>query len=222
VPPNQAGAATAAIAAGSLDRARRFARRNVIVLAEAVRRGYHIISTEPAAVLSLVREYPALLDDNDAQLIAENISEACTFFRDLHAEGKLQQEMKPLDYTVAYHLPCRLKSLRVGSPGEELLRLIPGLSVLPLEAGCCGMAGTFGMRKTNYRTSIRIGRKLIATMRDPMIDLGATECSACKMQMEQGTSKPAIHPIKFLAAAYGLLPESEGVFSQKSGSLVVS
>ena len=222
VPPNQVGAATAAIAAGSLDRARRFARRNMIVLAEAVRRGYHIISTEPAAVLSLVREYPTLLEESDAELIAGNISEACSFFLNLHAEGKLRLDMKPLDYTVAYHLPCRLKSLRIGSPGEELLRLIPSLSVLPLEAGCCGMAGTFGLRKTNYRTSIRIGRKLIATMRDPMIDLGATECSACKIQMEQGTTKPTIHPIKLLAAAYGLLPDSETMLTKKSGNLVVS
>lgn len=222
VPPNQVGAGTAAIAAGSLDRARRLARRNINVLTEAIQRGYHIVATEPATVLTLVREYPALFDESDADLIAANLSEACSFFRDLHEEGKLKLDMKPLDYTVAYHMPCRLKSLRIGSPGESLLRLIPQLAVLPLEAGCCGMAGTFGLRKTNYRTSIRIGRKLIATMRDPMINLGATECSACKIQMEQGTTKPTIHPLKLLALSYGLLPELEEIFSNPSGQLVVS
>lgn len=222
VPPNQVGAATSAIAAGSLDRARRFARRNVTVLAEAVRRGYQIIATEPAAVLSLVREYPTLLGEYDAELIAENITEACSFFRDLHDEGKLRLDLNPMNHTIAYHMPCRLKSLRVGSPGETLLDLIPGLAVIPLEAGCCGMAGTFGLRKLNYRTSIRIGRKLIATMRDPMIDLGATECSACKMQMEQGTTKPTIHPLKLLAYAYGLMPELEKSLTKKGGNLVVS
>ena len=222
VPPNQVGAATSAIAAGSLDRARRFARRNVTVLAEAIRRGYKIIATEPAAVLSFVREYPTLLDEDDVELIAENIVEACTFFRDMHNEGKLLLDLKPLKYTVAYHQPCRLKALRVGSPGAELLDLIPGLSLIPLEAGCCGMAGTFGLRKANYRTSIRIGRKLITTMRDPMIHLGATECSACKIQMEQGTTKPTIHPIKLLAIAYGLIPELEETLTKKSGNLVTS
>lgn len=222
VPPNQVGAATAAIAAGSLDRARRFARRNVTVLAEAIRRGYHIVATEPAAVLSLVREYPTLLDESDAELIAENISEACTFFNNLHEERKLRLDMKPIEATVAYHLPCRLKALRVGSPGEKLLNLIPSLAVLPIEAGCCGMAGTFGLRKSNFRTSIRIGRKLITTMRDPMIDFGATECSACKIQMEQGTTKPTIHPLKLLAISYGLLPELEATLTKTSGDLVVS
>lgn len=222
VPPNQVGAATAAIAAGSLDRARRFASRNITVLTEAIQRGYHIVATEPAAVLTLIREYPTLFDESDADLIAENISEACSYFRDLHNEGKLRLDMNPIDFTVAYHMPCRLKSLRVGSPGEELMRLIPSLAILPLEAGCCGMAGTFGIRKSNYRTSIRIGRKLIATMRDPMIDLGATECSACKMQMEQGTTKPTIHPLKLLAIAYGLMPELEASLTKQSGNLIVS
>jgi len=69
------------------------------------------------------------------------------------------------------------------------------------------MAGTFGLSAKNYRTSLRIGRALIGRLRDPNLHAGTTECSACKMQMAQGTTKPTIHPIKLLAYAYGLMPE---------------
>ena len=36
------------------------------------------------------------------------------------------------------------------------------------------------------------------------------------MQMEQGTTKPTIHPLKLLALAYGLMPEIELLLSARS------
>ena len=64
------------------------------------------------------------------------------------------------------------------------------------------MAGTFGLKRENYRNSLRAGMPLITAVRDPAIQVGTTECSACKIQMEQGTTKPTIHPLKILAFAY--------------------
>jgi Fe-S oxidoreductase len=69
------------------------------------------------------------------------------------------------------------------------------------------MAGTFGMKRENYRSSLRAGWGLISAMRSPKLQVGTTECSCCKLQMEQGTAKPTIHPLKLLALAYGLMPE---------------
>jgi len=77
------------------------------------------------------------------------------------------------------------------------------------------MAGTFGLLHKNYRASLRAGLKLLAKLRDPNIQAGVTECSACKMQMEQGAAKPTIHPIKLLALSYGLLPEIAGLMSMR-------
>jgi FAD/FMN-containing dehydrogenase/Fe-S oxidoreductase len=207
VPQEQRGAGMAAISCGALDLARRLARRNVAVFAEAVRQGYHVVTAEPAVAVCLQREYPNLLDDDDVRLVAQNSSEVCTYLWRMHTQGRLQLDLKPIHAALGYHMPCRLKALEVGSPGENLLRLIPGLSVHPIEEGCSGMAGTFGLSAKNYRTSLRIGRALIGRLRDPNLHAGTTECSACKMQMAQGTTKPTIHPIKLLAYAYGLMPE---------------
>ena len=72
------------------------------------------------------------------------------------------------------------------------------------------MAGAWGLTQENFKTSIQMGWGLISRMRDGSFDIGATECSSCKMQMEQGTSAPTLHPLKLLALAYGLMPEIRG------------
>jgi Fe-S oxidoreductase len=102
------------------------------------------------------------------------------------------------------------------------LRLIRGVEVRRIERGCSGMAGTFGLKRDNYRASLRAGWGLISAMRDPAIEFGTTECSACKIQMEQGTTKPTIHPLKILALAYGVMPEIESLLSVRGEELVVT
>jgi len=222
VPPEQRQAGTPSIACGALDFARRLAEHNVGILAECVRQGYHVVATEPAAALCLAREYPSLIDDDDARLVAANSSEACSYLWKLHTMGKLQLDLRPINASLGYHLPCHLAALDVGCPGENLLRLIPGLRVSRIEEGCSGMAGTFGLKRENFRNSIRAGWGLITRLRDPRIHAGTTECSTCKMQMEQGTTKPTVHPIKLLALAYGLMPEVGRLLSASGEELTVT
>lgn len=222
VHPEQTQSGMAMVSLGAVERARRVAARNVAILAEAVRQGYSIVASEPSAALCLVREYPDLLADDDARLVAQNTSEACSYLWNLHLIGKLQLDFKPINATVGYHLPCHLKALEVGLPGENLLRLIPGLSVHRIDKGCSGMAGTFGLKKANYRNSLRAGWPLISAVRESNWQAGTTECSACKMQMEQGTSKPTIHPLKLLALAYGLMPEAAALLTTRGQELIVT
>jgi Fe-S oxidoreductase len=219
--PMQSGMAM--IAMGAVDRARKLAARNIAMLADAVRQGYHIVATEPAAALCLTHEYPNLIDDEEARLVAANSSEACTYVWRMHLDKRLRlDDLRRIDATIAYHQPCHIKALRVGTPAEHLMRLIPGLSVVAEEHGCSGMAGTFGLTRKNYRTSLRAGWDLISWLRQGQMHAGATECSSCKMQMEQGTSRPTIHPLKLLAHAYGRLPGGDSLLSAKSAELVVT
>ena len=88
--------------------------------------------------------------------------------------------------------------------------------------GCSGMAGSFGLKKENFRNCIRAGWDLISTVREADWTAGTTECSACKMQMEQGTSKPTIHPLKLLALSYRLMPELDQLLAQRSRELTVT
>jgi Fe-S oxidoreductase len=212
----------AAVSMGALHIARQLAFRNARLLAEAVRQGYHIVTTEPAAAVCLTQEYPNLLDNDDARLVAENTSEACSYLWKLHQAGNLALDLKPLNVVLGYHQPCHMRTLNAGTAGLHLLRLIPGLQATELEYGCSGMAGTFGLKQKNFRNSLRAGWGLIMSLRDPAWQCGTTECSACKLQMEQGTVKPTIHPLKLLAHSYGLMPEVSRLLSARSEERVVT
>ncbi len=222
VPPQQRYAGMPLLALGGVAEAKRLAAHNVELLAEAVRQGYHIVATEPTAVLCLTREYPALLGDDDSRLVADNTSEACDYLWRQHTTGNLQLDFQPLHAALAYHAPCHLKALQIGTPGLQLLRLIPSLSVQRVDEGCSGMAGTWGLKREHYRSSLRAGWGLISHLRQSQVQAGTTECSACKIQMEQGTTKPTIHPIKLLAFAYGLMPEVASLLTKPGEELIVT
>ena len=207
VPPGQTSSGMAMISAGDLDAARELAEQNVRVLGEFAREGYTIVCTEPAAALCLKQEYPLLLEHPDVGVLASRVVEAGAFLERLHQEGRLRTDFQPLEITVGYHTPCHLKALGHGSPLQRLLSLIPQLDVHRIEKGCSGMAGAFGLTRENFLTSIRIGWGLISRMREGDLAAGTTECSSCKLQMEQGTTTPTVHPLKLMALAYGLMPE---------------
>ena len=222
VHPEQKQSGMSMISVGVLDKARKIASQNVTLLADAVRQGYQIVTTEPSAALSLTHEYLNLIDDDDAQLVADNTSEACHYLWSLHQTAQLRLDLKPINTRVGYHSPCHLRALQIGTPGANLLGLIPGLTVRNVDAGCSGMAGTFGFKRENYRTSLRAGWGLISALRDPELQIGTTECSSCKIQMEQGTTKPTIHPLKLLALAYGLAPEVAQLMNTRGEELIVT
>ena len=111
VPSEQQWSTSSAIAEGDMDYARAIARRNVTMLAEAVRLGYTIVTTEPTAAMCLTQEYPNLLGDDDAQLVAENTQDACHYLWGLHEDGKLELDLQPVNYQVGYHLPCHLRAV---------------------------------------------------------------------------------------------------------------
>lgn len=213
-PQNQKISALSLISAGALGPARKLAAANVAILAEAVRAGAKVITPEPAAALAIKEEYRNILDDPDAELVAENTYEATEYLRTLLEEGELKTDFRPIEGVLVHHLPCHQRVTVKGNPGVELLQLIPGLQVVPVEKGCSGMAGMFGVYEKNYWRSLKIGHELIREVRSSNYVAGTTECSTCRMQMEQGTSKPTVHPIKILARAYGLMPELEDIFDR--------
>ena len=222
IDPRQVASGMPLVSEGDLVAARRLARRNVRFLAEAVRQGYRIISTEPAAVTCLTHDYPLLLDDDEATRVAEATTDATTYLWELHREGRLRLDLHPVSARLLYHTPCHVRARSGTSPSEHLLRLIPGLLVDAGDRGCSGMAGTFGLAREHYRTSLRAGYRLATAMREARVAAGVTECSACRLQMEQGTTKPTVHPVKLLAMSYGCLDGLDGLLSTTSGRLVTS
>ncbi len=212
IPLRQRTSGLVSYSVGHADRVERIARHNTLLFADLIRQGYDVVTIEPASAACLTTDYRSVLDDPDSVLLTENVVDCCTYLMLLHRRKSLRLEMQSIRKTVGFHAPCRSIAngsgrLDAATPAEELLRLIPGLNVRRFEEGCCGLAGTFGLKKENYRQSLQIGVGLFKKLRAPEIDFGATDCNSCRMQMEHAVPKPTIHPLRILAYAYGFAPE---------------
>jgi len=203
VPP-QRWAAMPCIDYGDIRKAKPVIRYNTKHLAEAVRKGYKIICSEPTAALCLKEEYPDILNTDDVRLVAENTWELMDYLRSLQQKGLLKTDFQKLNYQLGYHAPCHQKALKNGNPGMDLVKQIPGVKVTFINQGCCGIAGTFGFKTFGFDVSMKAGEPLFAGLKADDIQMGMSECSTCKMQMEQGSGKSCIHPAKLLAKAYNL------------------
>ncbi len=207
VPPNQKGCGMAPLAQGDVESARDIVRHNLRLLVELAREGYTILCSEPTAAVMFRQDALDLFDDPDAKLVAERTTELTAYLWRLHEQGRLRTDFQPLDLSLGHHVPCHVKALGMGVHGPKLLELIPGLKVHTIDVGCSGMAGTFGMTAKNFATSLESGKPMFDELARPRVLFGSTECGGCRMQMEQGSRKRALHPVQYLALAYGLLPE---------------
>jgi FAD/FMN-containing dehydrogenase/Fe-S oxidoreductase len=221
VPPGQVGCGMASLAQGDVETAREAAAINLRVLADLAREGYPILCSEPTAALMLRHDYPDLIDDPDTGLVAERTVELTAFLGDLHRQGRLRTDFRLLPYRVGHHVPCHLKALGRPPAGPDLLRLIPGLEVLTIDVGCSGMAGTYGLKAENYAVSLRAGQPMLHELTRPGVQYGSTECSTCRLQMEDGGRRRTLHPVQYLALAYGLMPEIARRLEQPIRELVL-
>ncbi len=199
-------AAMPAIVYGNLKLARKTIAKSAPVLADFVTKGYKIISTEPTAVLALRKEWPDVLPSPEVKSIAANTHEFFEYLLKHISNNKINLIFKTVEQTFGYHAPCHLKALQIGRPGVELLRRIPGVTINEINRGCCGIAGTYGFKKgeNGYEQSMKIGAALFEELKKPENELGLSECSTCRMQMEHGSQKETRHPLEVLAEAMGL------------------
>jgi FAD/FMN-containing dehydrogenase/Fe-S oxidoreductase len=207
VPPGQQGCGMAPLAQGDVEAAREAANANLLVLAELAREGLPIVCSEPTAAVMLGHDYLDLVGDSDARLVADRVVELTAFLWDQHLQGRLRTEFEPLDLGIGHHVPCHLKALGQPPAGPALLALIPGLRVFTIDVSCSGMAGTYGLKADNYATSLAAGRPMLQALRQPGVAFGSTECSTCRMQMQDAGRRRTLHPVQYLALAYGLMPE---------------
>ncbi|MCK4818338.1 FAD-binding oxidoreductase, partial [bacterium] len=203
-----------AICYGDVKTARKDLAFNVKHLAGVVRAGYKIVCSEPSAALCLKEELRHFVGGEDAKIVSENTFELMSYLFNLLTQDKLKPVKKRPHVkrgakyereAFAYHLPCHLLAIGGGGASVELLRELCGLEVVDLKAGCCGLAGTFGMQKKNYELSSQIAEGLKEALEKSSTKNVLTECAACKMQIEHLSEAKVVHPIKVLAETYDLL-----------------
>ncbi|OHB56474.1 MAG: hypothetical protein A2173_02780 [Planctomycetes bacterium RBG_13_44_8b] len=200
--PKQRPVPLPAIVYGNVKRARKDLAYSVRYLARAVRDGYKIVCSEPSAALCLKQELKYFVEGEDAKLVSENTYELMSYLLDLSKQNKLKPVENSISRSFVYHQPCHLYAIGGGKAGVELLRKLCSANITGLDAGCCGIAGTFGFSKKNYELSSQIGARLKEALEKSPVKEVLTECAACKMQIEHISGASVMHPVKVLAEAY--------------------
>lgn len=194
---------------GLFDDARRVVLRLARALAPHVRDDPDtlIVGNATSCTLMLKREAREILgleDDPDLRLVSERTYDICELLLELHARGELRTDFQPVRETVAYHAPCQQQGHWIGKPALELLALIPGLEVREMNARCCGIAGTYGLKAEKYQIAQDVGRSLFDQVAASGASSVACDSETCRWQISHSTQRPSVHPIDFLHRAYGL------------------
>jgi Fe-S oxidoreductase len=187
-----------AISQGLLDEARARARENATRLLAAANEGRTLLFLEPSCLSAVREDAPDLLSGRDRDQARVVAARARLFEEWLEAEaaaGRAALQFRSRSGRVVLHGHCHQKAMADLAPAKRLFARIPGAAVVDLDAGCCGMAGSFGYMKGHYEVSKAIGeRRLLpaarALGRDDVLVASGT---SCRQQIADFTGVRAWH-----------------------------
>jgi FAD/FMN-containing dehydrogenase/Fe-S oxidoreductase len=192
-----------AISKGLLPLARELAQTNVQKLAPFARRGIAIVGCEPSCVATLVDEYRDFRLGPAADLVASAAILVDAFVSDPARVPQLP--LLPRPGRALLHGHCQQKAV-LGMAGTlAALRRVPDLEIKELDAGCCGMAGSFGYEHGHYELSEALANRVLipSAQADPAARLVAPGFS-CRSQVHGLAGLTALHPIQVLAECLSL------------------
>jgi Fe-S oxidoreductase len=185
------------ISKGLLRNAAELARRNTAALFDLAAAGKKLIFCEPSCLSAMREDAPSLLRGEEQQR-AQVVARACVSFEEF-AEG-LTLQCRPGPPKILFHGHCHQKSMGLVPPALRLLGKIPGAEVVDPDAGCCGMAGSFGYSRDHYEVSRAIGeRKLLPRVREKEASTVLVAAgTSCRHQILDFTGERAMHPAVLL------------------------
>jgi FAD/FMN-containing dehydrogenase/Fe-S oxidoreductase len=185
------------ISKGFLKQAAKYADRVIHLLAPYASQHIPIIGLEPSCLLTIKDDYPDFYFSENEKLSV--VVKACLTFDEFLA-NHVENNSLPLPFhthscTVKVHGHCHQKALVGMKPTLKVLKAIPGIQATEIQAGCCGMAGSFGYEKEHVDFSMQIGElRLFPAIREaPSKTLFVANGTSCRQQIADGTQRKAIH-----------------------------
>ena len=181
------------ISQGLLGEARARAERLTEALHPLAERGEKILFLEPSCLSAVKEDIPSLLRGQEQER-ARAVAQASFLWEEFAATLDLPLREGPS--RILLHGHCHQKSMGLLPATVALLNRIPGAKVADLDAGCCGMAGSFGYSREHYDVSVAIAnRKLLPAIREmkPGEALVAPGTS-CRQQVKDLSGARAVHP----------------------------
>ncbi len=192
--------------AGDRRTTRELARRNIDAFLAA---DVEAIIVNSAGCGSSMKEYGELLErDPDYAEKAQRFSSLVRDVTEFLVGLPLQLPKGPLPCRVTYQDSCHLvHAQKVRSAPRELLRSIPGLELIELEAPdrCCGSAGVYSFAQREM--SLRLLDDKMRDVASAGTQVIATANPGCMMQLEAGLRRHklpgrVVHIVELLDEAY--------------------
>jgi FAD/FMN-containing dehydrogenase/Fe-S oxidoreductase len=192
---------------GFLTATKTMVREQAPALARRVGDGTPILGLEPSCLLTLSDEWTELVPGPDTQRVAAAAHLADGWLAKEVQEGACELALRPRQGACVLHGHCHQKAL-VGAGGSAAaLRLVPGLDVTVLDAGCCGMAGSFGYEKEHYDLSVKIaGLALLPALAAAPEAAVAAPGTSCRHQIKDLAGRRALHPLEVLEQQLPVAP----------------
>lgn len=188
------------ISKGLVKRAKRIAKRNVDRLRSIINSDNVLVGIEPSTVLTFKDEYPSLLKEDISDL-NKNIFLFDEFIaREIDENNIREEQFSDEKQHILLHGHCQQKALIGGEFMIKMLSLPKNYSVDFIPSGCCGMAGSYGYEKKNYKMSKDIADLVLTkaiNQADESTIISASGTS-CREQIRHFTSRVALHPIEIL------------------------
>jgi glycerol-3-phosphate dehydrogenase subunit C len=136
--------------------------------------------------------------------VGENTYDLGEYLAYLHKQGGLSTDFGPVPGRMTYYPPCHLREQGIGTPYLELLKMIPGISLEPIQGDfyCCGLGGIMGFEKDFHEFSLKLGRDLMEKIQEMDPERLVTDCLSCRMQFNQLLPYEVVHPIEILRESY--------------------
>jgi Fe-S oxidoreductase len=194
-----------AFSQGNLDAARSYGEHNVALLNAQVDQA-PVIFLEPSCWSMFAEDY-AEMKIPAAELVAGR----CFLFEQFIA-NVLEADPKALVFNqrpgiVAIHTHCHAKSMSDTSYLARLASRLPQRTVTVLETGCCGMAGGFGMLKSKFELSLKVGAPLAEQLKAlPFNTTVVASGTSCRHQISHLVNVRLKHMAELLAESLALPP----------------
>jgi Fe-S oxidoreductase len=189
------------LAVGEIAEARSEMERTLAALSPYVARGMPVIGLEPSCLFTFRDELPALIKSETVDRVADSALLLEEFLAREQAAGRLNLLLGALKRQALLHGHCHQKAFDAMGAVESVLRMIPQLSVEPVESSCCGMAGAFGYAAATIEISLKMGdlSLLPAVRKAPPDALIVADGTSCRHQIHDGSDRAALHVARVLA-----------------------
>lgn len=186
------------ISQGLLAEARAHASKVIEGLLPAAERGQKIVFCEPSCLSAVKEDAPALLR-GERQQQARTVAAACQTFEEFTAN--LHLALQPVPGKILLHGHCHQKAMGLLPYAKTLLSRVPSAGVVDVDAGCCGMAGSFGYHKRHYDISHAIASRRLLPVIQSMKpgDVLVAPGVSCRHQVRDFSQAAGIHPAVLVA-----------------------